>query len=126
MADLSLKPVGADIKPMPTMSLGEMINFARGVQEYKRGGITLEREEIEQRERADVMKFLSKPENYQKDGRVDINKLNAEITKIAPLTGSKYLTEFTGLSTAQSGAEEAGIKLSVSKEPTKNVSGWPI
>jgi hypothetical protein len=28
------------------------------------------------------------------------------------LTGAKYLTEFTGLSTAQTGSEEAGIKLS--------------
>jgi hypothetical protein len=27
MADLSVKPVAQEIKPMPTMSLGEMVNF---------------------------------------------------------------------------------------------------
>lgn len=35
MADLSLRPVGLDIKPVQGMSLAEMINFARGAQQFQ-------------------------------------------------------------------------------------------
>ena len=41
MADFSVTPVAQNIKPMPTMSLGEMVNFARGAQSYQREGISL-------------------------------------------------------------------------------------
>ena len=35
MADLSVTPVGTSITPVKGMSLGEMMNFARGAQEYQ-------------------------------------------------------------------------------------------
>ncbi len=35
MADLSVTPVGAGIKPVPGMSLAEMMQMARGAQEYQ-------------------------------------------------------------------------------------------
>jgi len=123
MADLSLKPVGADIKPMPTMSLGEMVNFARGAQAYQKEGIALSLEKQKEQERNAMTQFLSKPENYQTDGRVDINKLNAEITKIAPLTGAEYISSLTGLSTAQSQAGTAGIALTLEQEKEKERKG---
>ena len=107
MADLSVTPVATQIKPMPTMSLGEMINFARGAQEYQRGGITLAREQQEEAERKRVIEFMARPENFQSDGRIDINKLNAEIPKIAPLTGGELIRKYSDLSTAQTQAERA-------------------
>jgi hypothetical protein len=116
MADLSVKPIGADIKPMPTMSLGEMINFARGAQAYQQGGITLSFEQQKERERNAMTQFLSRPENFQTDGRVDINKLNAEIPKIAPLTGAEYISSLTGLSTAQSQSGTSAIALTLEQQ----------
>lgn len=123
MADLSVKPIGADIKPMPSMSLGEMINFARGAQEYQKGGISLSLEQQKERERNAMTQFLSKPENYQTDGRVDINKLNAEVPKIAPLTGTEYISSLTGLSTAQSESGKSGISLTLEQEKEKERKG---
>ena len=116
MADLSVKPIGTDIKPMPSMSLGEMINFARGAQAYQQGNITLSLEQQKERERNAMTQFLSRPENFQTDGRVDINKLNAEITKIAPLTGAEYISSLTGLSTAQSQSGTAAIALTLEQQ----------
>ena len=123
MADLSVKPIGTDIKPMPSMSLGEMINFARGAQEYQKGGISLSLEQQKERERNAITQFLSKPENFQKDGRIDINKINAEIYKIAPLTGTETISLLTGLSTAQSESGKSGISLTLEQEKEKERKG---
>ena len=123
MADLSVKPVGADIKPMPGMSLGEMINFARGAQEYQKGGISLSLEKQKEQERNAMTQFLSKPENYQTDGRVDINKLNAAVPALAPLTGAEYISSLTGLSTAQSESQKSGISLTLEQEKEKERKG---
>ena len=35
MADLSLTPVATQIKPIQGMSLGDMVNIARGAQQYQ-------------------------------------------------------------------------------------------
>lgn len=107
MADLSVTPVASQIKPVPGMSLGEMVNFARGAQEYQRGGISLTLEQQKEAERNRVMQFMSRPENFQSDGRIDINKLNAEIPKLAPLTGGDLIRQYSDLSTAQTQAERA-------------------
>lgn len=123
MADLSVKPLGADIKPMPSMSLAEMVNMARAGQEYQKGGISLSLEQQKERERNAMTQFLSNPENFQTNGRVDINKLNAEVPKIAPLTGTEYITSLTGLSTAQSESGKSGISLTLEQEKEKERKG---
>jgi len=38
MADLSVTPVGTSVTPVKGMTLGEMMNFARGAQEYQAAG----------------------------------------------------------------------------------------
>lgn len=111
MADFSVTPVATQIKPMPTMSLGEMINFARGAQQYQREGISLTLEQQQEAERKRITDFLSRPENYQTEGRVDINKLNAEIPKIAPLTGADWMQKYTTLGNAQTQAISAAQNL---------------
>ena len=35
MADFSVNPIAQTLKPPAQMSLGEMLNFASGVQQYK-------------------------------------------------------------------------------------------
>lgn len=111
MADFSVTPVATQIKPMPTMSLGEMVNFARGAQQYQREGISLTLEQQQEAERKRITDFLSRPENYQTEGRVDINKLNAEIPKIAPLTGADWMQKYTTLGNAQTQAISAAQNL---------------
>lgn len=107
MADFNITPIASQIKPMPTMSLGEMVNIARGVQDYKSGQISLTLEQQKEREREAMKDFLSKPENFQSNGRIDIDKLNAAVPSLAPLTGSEYINRFTTLGNAQTQAIQA-------------------
>lgn len=129
MADLSVQPIGTSIKPVPGMSLGEMVNLARGTQAYKQaeqmnplllqqqqqvtstGAISLTLEQQKERERQAMETFLRNPANFQTNGRIDIDKLNAVIPTLAPLTGSEYIQKFTTLGTAQTQAIDAKQKL---------------
>ena len=125
MADLSLTPVATQIKPVQGASLGDMINMARGAQQYQQaaqinplelqqkeqatrtGEIALSVEEQKNLERQNMQTFFSDPNNFQTDGRIDINKINAQVPKIAPLTGPDYVSKITTLSTAQTEALKA-------------------
>ena len=111
MPGVQITPVASMMQQPKTMSLGEMVNFARGVQDYKTGEIALTLEQQKERERMGIQEFLSRPENFQTEGRVDINKLNAEIPKIAPLTGADWMSKYTTLSTAQTQASQASQNL---------------
>ena len=129
MADLSVTPVATQIKPVPGMSLGEMMNLARGAQAYQQseqmnplllqqqrqvvgtGEIALTLAQQQERERQAITEFLKNPANFQTEGRVDINKLNEQIPRIAPLTGSDWMQKYTTLGTAQTQAVQAAQNL---------------
>lgn len=133
MADFSLRPVAADIKPIPSMSLSEVMNLARGAQSYQQaeqmnplllqqqrqtvgmGEVNLTLARQQEAERSRIQQFLSNPENYQTNNRVDINKLNSAVTKIAPLTGADWMQKFTTLNTAQTEADKAAQELTSSE-----------
>lgn len=125
MADLSVTPIAAQIKPVPNMSLGDMVNLARGAQAYQQteqmnplllqqqqqtvdtGRIALTLEQQKEAERQRLIPFLQDPRNLQSDGRFDVNKLNADILKLAPLTGADFIQKFTQLSTLQTESDRA-------------------
>ena len=114
------EPVALGIKPPTPMSLGDMLNIARGAQAYQQaeqvnpllvqraqqeartGQIDLSVKEQGDLERKNIQTFMSNPQNWQNaDGDVDINKINAEVTKIAPLTGRDQIEKLTTLAKAQ-------------------------
>jgi hypothetical protein len=107
MADLSVQPIGTNVKPVPGMSLGEMMNFARGSQQYKQEKIALTLEQQKEQERIRMTEFMKDPANFQTGGRIDIDKLNAAVPNLAPLTGPDYITKFTTLGNAQTQATQA-------------------
>jgi hypothetical protein len=110
---------------MPNMSLGDMMNLARSAQAYQQteqmnplllqqqqqvtgtGQIAFTLEQQKERERMAMQQFLAKPENFQTNGRIDIDKLNAAVPSLAPLTGSEYVQKFTTLGQAQTQAIQA-------------------
>jgi hypothetical protein len=51
--------------------------------------------------------FFADPNNFQTNGRIDIDKINSAVPKIAPLTGSEYINKYTTLGTAQTEAIKA-------------------
>jgi hypothetical protein len=132
MADLSVTPVAGQIRPVPSMSLGDMLSLARGVQAYQQaeqlnplavkeatartqtaeqtaesGGIALRLEQQKENERKGLQQFLAIPENYQTNGRVDLDKLNLMIPRLAPLTGPEVIQKITSLAQAQTEALRA-------------------
>jgi len=121
------EPVALGIKPPAQMTLGDMVNIARGAQAYQQaeqanplalekarieiqragqeartGQINLGVEEQKDIERKGIQTFMSNPKNWQNEtGDVDINKINAEVTKIAPLTGREHIANLTTLAKSQ-------------------------
>ena len=102
MADLSLTPVGAGIKPMQGMSLAEMINAAGAAQAYQQASqlnpVILQRAEAELQRLRQLM-----PE--------ELAKAQAE-AKVAKETETPRIeTAKSAAETAASGAEEARLKV---------------
>ena len=127
MADFT--PLGAMVKAPQPMSMGDMVNLARGVQAYQQaeqinplevqtkqqaartGQINLGVTEQEDLERKNMQRFFSDPANFQTNGRIDLDKINAAVPSIAPLTGEKYIKKYTDLGQAQTQAIDAKQKL---------------
>ena len=125
MATFNVPTIGTDVKPVQQSSLADMLGVARGAQAYQQaqqvnplllqqqqqatrtGQIALSVEEQKDIERRNMQTFFADPANFQTEGRIDINKINAAVPKIAPLTGPDYVNKFTTLSTAQSEALKA-------------------
>jgi hypothetical protein len=125
MADLSLTPVATQIKPVQGASLGDMINMARGAQQYQQaaqinplelqqkeqatrtGEIALGVEEQKNKERMNFQNLMSNPDEIMSDGRFDPAKFTSMIPKIMPLTGIPAISDLTNLAKSQTEAFSA-------------------
>jgi hypothetical protein len=123
------EPVALGVKPPQVMSLGDMLNLARGAQAYQQeqqmnplalqkagqeartGQINLGVAEQTDVERKNIQTFMSNPDNWQTNGKVDLEKLNSQVTKIAPLTGAQQIEKLTTLAKGQTESREASQKL---------------
>lgn len=119
MATFDVPPIGLNVKPPQQTSLADMLGIARGAQAYQQAEqinpLALQQQQqaartgqiqlgvIEQQdiERRNLQTFFSDPNNFQTNGRIDIDKINAQVPKIAPLTGPDYVQKITTLGTAQ-------------------------
>lgn len=123
MADFSMninypKPQG--------QTLGDMLNMASGIQQYQQAQqmnpLALEKAQIENQvlrqkndERLKLQEFTSNPDNWQTNGRIDMDKINKVIPRIAPLTGSDVITSLSGLHRSQTEADKAKQDLTQSE-----------
>jgi hypothetical protein len=150
MADFSVNPVAQNIKPPTPMSLADMVNLARGAQEFQQsqqlnplavqqaqqqlqtqkqtfeqaekanplttqklqqeartGQIALSVEEQKDIERKNLQTFFADPNNFQTNGRIDLDKINSQVPKIAPLTGADAISKYSTLGEAQTQAISA-------------------
>jgi hypothetical protein len=115
MADFSMNVNYA--KPQMT-SIGDMVNMASGIQNFQQAQqlnpLALEKAQIENQvlkqkndERLKLQEFTSNPANWQTNGRIDMDKINAVIPKIAPLTGPDVISSLSGLHKSQTEAASA-------------------
>ena len=114
------------------MSIGDMINTARAGQAYQqaqqmnplavqqqqqvvaKSGIELGQLQQVDRERKNLQEFFANPDNFQTNGRIDIDKINKVVPTIAPYTGSEYVSKYTTLGKAQTEAISAKQNLTTS------------
>jgi hypothetical protein len=129
MADFSVNPIATQIKPPEGISIGDMLNLARGAQAYRQaeainplqlqqnqqlvrtGELALGVEEQKNKERQAKQQFFSNPENWQTNGRIDMDKLNSQLPSIAPLTHQDDLSKYSTLGKAQTEAIDSKQKL---------------
>jgi hypothetical protein len=129
MATFNVPMLGTEIKPVPQTSLGDMLGIARGAQAYQQaqqinplelqakqqatrtGEIQLSVAEQADKERSNMQTFFADPNNFQTNGRIDIDKINKVVPTIAPLTGTEYINKYTTLGNAQTNAIDAKQKL---------------
>ena len=134
MADLSFTPVAGQIKPVQGASLADMVNIARGAQQYQQaaqinplalqqqqqatrtGEIALSVEEQKDKERINMQRVMTDPSLYSTNGKYDPTKATAIATQVAPLTGLSYLKDMAGsfgaqetFKTAATGAESSAM-----------------
>lgn len=125
-------PLGAMVKAPQAMSMGDIVNLARGVQAYQQaeqinpldvqakqqaartGQIALSVAEQENKERQNIMGAMGRGE-FMTDGRFDIDKYNRLASQIAPATFSDWGKKLTDLSTSQLGSESSAIDLANKK-----------
>jgi len=124
--------------PMPAvegpqvMSIADMINTARAGQSYQqqqqlnplavqqqqqvvaKGGIELGQQIQADRERKNLQEFFNNPDNFQTNGRIDIDKINKAVPTIAPFTGQDVISKYTTLGKAQTEAIGAKQNLTTS------------
>jgi hypothetical protein len=134
MATFNVPMLGTEIKPVPQTSLGDMLNIARGAQQYQQaqqinplelqakqqatrtGEIQLGVVEQANKERLLQMKFLQDPKNWQDDnGNVSIPKLN-EASYLFPQTFAEFSSKLTTLGTAQTEGAKAKQNLTQDKK----------
>ncbi len=112
MADFGMKPdIALGVKGPAPISLSDLVTMARGTQLLEKEGIDLNTAKQTDIERKRVAQFMSNPDNFQTDGRVDMDKINKVLPQIAPLTGRDYMEKLTSMSTAQTQSDEAKRKL---------------
>ena len=104
------------INPLQVQALQQNVEQARQMnpellqqakQTSRTGQIALGVEEQKNIERGNMQTFFADPNNFQTNGRIDLDKINSQVPKIAPLTGSEYINKYTTLGQAQTQAIEA-------------------
>lgn len=121
MADFT--PIGALIKPQQPMSLGDVVNIAQGAQAYQQAQkinpLQLQQEQYKaqqaqlgQQDTQALNQFMSDPTNWQdENGKIDINKINKTVPKIAPYLGAQFISTMSTLSKNETDALDASQNL---------------
>ena len=100
----SFKTIGSILNTASTAQ-----NLQAGKQQIESQGLGLQKQRQENTERIATQQFMSNPDNWQTNGRIDLDKVNAALPKIAPLTGAATSQKLTELGNAQTGAENAKL-----------------
>jgi hypothetical protein len=113
------EPVALSVKPPTTMTLGDMVNMARGAQAYQQaeqvnplalqqaqqaartGEIDLSVKEQGDLERKNLQTYMAGKKWLDENGEVNVPEMTKKIIEIAPLTGPPNIEKLTTLAKSQ-------------------------
>jgi hypothetical protein len=99
------------IKPTQMMSLGDVVNIGRGMQQYQSEQLQFQQAQREANERQPLADFMANQSNYMDDqGNIDLNKAT-QIFKIAPNLGADTYGKMVTLANNQTIANNAKLNL---------------
>ena len=102
----------ADLNPKQnSMSLGDMMKMGLYSAETSIARVQASQAQQELKELQPVRAFMSNPENYSTDGKLDPDKAAPALMAIAPLTGPKHLEKLQTLATNQTAIANAKMNL---------------
>ena len=102
----------ADLNPKSNyMSLGDMMKMGLYSAEASIARVQASQAQQELKELQPVRAFMSNPENYSTDGKLDPDKAAPALMAIAPLTGPKHLEKLQTLATNQTAIANAKMNL---------------
>ena len=102
----------ADLNPKQnSMSLGDMMKMGLYSAEASIARVQASQAQQELKELQPVRAFMSNPENYSTDGKLDPDKAAPALMAIAPLTGPKHLEKLQTLATNQTAIANAKMNL---------------
>lgn len=99
----------------PVNQLSGLVGAANGIQQFQAGNIELQKQRQLNQDRMALQQFTSDPNNWQTDGKIDMDKINKVVPQIAPLAGPDYVAKMTTLSGAQAQATQAKQNLTQSQ-----------
>jgi hypothetical protein len=102
----------ADLNPKQnSMSLGDLMKMGLYSAEASIARVQASQAQQELKELQPVRAFMSNPENYSTDGKLDPDKAAPALMAIAPLTGPKHLEKLQTLATNQTAIANAKMNL---------------
>jgi hypothetical protein len=102
----------ADLNPKQnSMSLGDMMKMGLYSAEASIARVQASQAQQELKELQPVRAFMSNPENYSTDGKLDPDKAAPALMAIAPLTGPKHLEKLQTLASNQITIADAKLGL---------------
>ena len=75
----------------PVNQMGGLVNIANGIQNFQSNNIELQKSRQLNQDRQALQEFTSNPDNWQTDGKIDMDKINKAVPQIAPLAGPDYI-----------------------------------
>lgn len=95
-------------QPDSTQQLSGLLNIANSVQTLQQNQQRAQQGQIDLQERQAMQGVLSDPANYTDDqGNFDLQKAQGAIMKVAPTTGTRYVTELANAHRASTQATQA-------------------
>lgn len=114
MADFSVNPVASQVKPPQAISLGEMLNLARGAQAYQQAQQTNPLEV--QKAKAELQRLNQlMPEEYRR-AVAEAGRAETEASVAADTAGPRVGLATSQAKTADIGTQEAQLKLDAIKQ----------